>query len=388
MGKHVAILDIGSSKIICLICSTEDDGSFVVRGAGVVGYAGFRYGKILSEKSFKNAIRDAITKAENDASRHVKTIIVGVPSPFSKLIVSKGAVELGGKSISVRDIDRMVVSSFDFEQPAGFEPIHDTPIEFNIDGTLSYDMPLGVPANELSGMVSHLYVDSLFKKLIVDVLSSLRITASEFISVPLAEGRFVVSNDIGSGEALVVDVGSMHTDVVLMRNTAVADMRTLDVGGYNFTSDIAYIFDLPIVEAEKQKRNYVYALDYTDSVVKIKLPEEVIELNLSAISEVIDARTYELADMIEEAIVSMGVRMGEITPIYLTGGGISLMRGCTEFISDYFGVKFIVNMPWMPRLSSPNYASAFALMRFAMSENELGRESTGFWQKIKDFLTN
>ena len=366
MGKHVAILDIGSSKIICLICSTEDDGSFVVRGAGVVGYAGFRYGKILSEKSFKNAIRDAITKAENDASRHVKTIIVGVPSPFSKLIVSKGAVELGGKSISVRDIDRMVVSSFDFEQPAGFEPIHDTPIEFNIDGTLSYDMPLGVPANELSGMVSHLYVDSLFKKLIVDVLSSLRITASEFISVPLAEGRFVVSDDIGSGE----------------------DMRTLDVGGYNFTSDIAYIFDLPIVEAEKQKRNYVYALDYTDSVVKIKLPEEVIELNLSAISEVIDARTYELADMIEEAIVSMGVRMGEITPIYLTGGGISLMRGCTEFISDYFGVKFIVNMPWMPRLSSPNYASAFALMRFAMSENELGRESTGFWQKIKDFLTN
>lgn len=388
MGKHVAILDIGSSKIISLICSTEDDGSFVVRGAGVVGYAGFRYGKILSEKSFKNAIRDAITKAENDASRHVKTIIVGVPSPFSKLIVSKGAVELGGKSISVRDIDRMVVSSFDFEQPAGFEPIHDTPIEFNIDGTLSYDMPLGVPANELSGMVSHLYVDSLFKKLIVDVLSSLRITASEFISVPLAEGRFVVSDDIGSGEALVVDVGSMHTDVVLMRNTAVADMRTLDVGGYNFTSDIAYIFDLPIVEAEKQKRNYVYALDYTDSVVKIKLPEEVIELNLSAISEVIDARTYELADMIEEAIVSMGVRMGEITPIYLTGGGISLMRGCTEFISDYFGVKFIVNMPWMPRLSSPNYASAFALMRFAMSENELGRESTGFWQKIKDFLTN
>ena len=222
----------------------------------------------------------------------------------------------------------------------------------------------------------------------MDVLSSLRITASEFISVPLAEGRFVVSDDIGSGEALVVDVGSMHTDVVLMRNTAVADMRTLDVGGYNFTSDIAYIFDLPIVEAEKQKRNYVYALDYTDSVVKIKLPEEVIELNLSAISEVIDARTYELADMIEEAIVSMGVRMGEITPIYLTGGGISLMRGCTEFISDYFGVKFIVNMPWMPRLSSPNYASAFALMRFAMSENELGRESTGFWQKIKDFLTN
>ena len=63
----------------------------------------------------------------------------------------------------------------------------------------------------------------------------------------------------------------------------------------------------------------------------------------------------------------MGAVMDRGTPIYLTGGGIALMRGSCEFLEKKLNMRVRVNMPWMPRLSSPNYASAFAVMRYAMN---------------------
>ena len=41
MKQNTAILDIGSSKVICLICSAQGRDSITVRGAGVKEYPGF-----------------------------------------------------------------------------------------------------------------------------------------------------------------------------------------------------------------------------------------------------------------------------------------------------------------------------------------------------------
>ncbi|MDO4568503.1 MAG: cell division FtsA domain-containing protein [Clostridia bacterium] len=389
MSRHIAVLDIGSSKVVCLICQAEDDGTLVVRGAGVVGYAGFRYGKILNEKSLRGALSESITKAEREADRHINSVLVGVPSPFLDLAVSSARVQVTGKGgVSRRDVEALIAESHNFAAPAGFVPIHDTPISFDVDGALSYDMPIGVEGEWLGGVVSHMYADSLFVKLIRDVLSAMKIKVTAFISVPLAEAGFAVPDEVGAGDAILIDVGYMHTDVIWIRNGAVADMRVIDVGGCNFTHDIAYMFELPPIEAEKQKRNFVYSLDYADSVVSIKLPDEVVELSSSMVQEVIDARTSELADMILEEIANMDLDADELSPLYMTGGGVALMRGSCEFISEYMGVDIKVNMPWMPRLSSPNYASAHALMRFAANDETHSGGRASFLEKLKDFFTN
>ena len=45
MKQNTAILDIGSSKVICLICSAQGRDSITVRGAGVKEYPGFENGR-------------------------------------------------------------------------------------------------------------------------------------------------------------------------------------------------------------------------------------------------------------------------------------------------------------------------------------------------------
>ena len=44
MSQYTAVLDIGSSKVICLICSPDGKDSIVVHGAGIREYKGYKRG--------------------------------------------------------------------------------------------------------------------------------------------------------------------------------------------------------------------------------------------------------------------------------------------------------------------------------------------------------
>ena len=77
MGQNTAILDIGSSKVICLICSPGDGDSIVVRGAGIREYDGYKDDRFLDEQQFSDAIVDALAMAEGEAKVHIRDLSVG-----------------------------------------------------------------------------------------------------------------------------------------------------------------------------------------------------------------------------------------------------------------------------------------------------------------------
>ena len=74
--RPAAILDIGSSKIVCLCGSTAVRGGTVVHGAGVCAYAGYESGEFLDIKSLDEAIVSAIRDAEEMSRPDV--VIVGM----------------------------------------------------------------------------------------------------------------------------------------------------------------------------------------------------------------------------------------------------------------------------------------------------------------------
>ncbi|NCB32000.1 MAG: hypothetical protein EOM66_11410, partial [Clostridia bacterium] len=197
--------------------------------------------------------------------------------------------------------------------------------------------------------------------------------------------------------AVLIDVGARHTDISLLRGNALIACETIPVGGGHFTSDLAFALGISRHVAEGIKRRYVYSLDYQDSIDSIRIPTGgVLRVEHDAIQFIVESRTRELAELIKNTIQEMGVRFSPSLPVYLTGGGISLMRGSCEFLEKEMGVPIKVRMPWMPRLSSPNYASAFSVMDFVMhaeDENHAGRlegmgMQNGVFKKLRSFFTN
>lgn len=375
MAQHTAVLDIGSSKVICMIAAADGRGAMAVRGAGVREYSGYENGKITDPEQLSEAISDAISLAEGEARRRVRIISVGVPAAFTKLVLHGGEVTTRAKSrrISHRDIDELINASLEFKPPAGYELIHSTPIDFTVDGMHYEEMPIGIQAEKLAGTVSHVYVDETFKRIVTDALLHNGLDVDMFIAVPLSEGLFIIPEVLRAKPAILVDVGAKHTDVSVMRNAALVASRTIPVGGAHFSGDLAFGLGVQDTVAETVKRRYVYSLAYQDSIDTLHLPGgETMRVEHEAIRFIVEARTQELAALIGAAAGEMGVPLSDKPALYMTGGGITLMRGSCEFMEKSLGIPVEVRMPTMPRLSTPNYASAFSVMEFVMQAADEG----------------
>lgn len=379
MRQNTAILDIGSSKVICLICSAEGRESITVRGAGVREYDGFVGGRFTDEQQFSNAVVDAIAMAEGEARVRIRELSVGVPASFSKLVLQEGRAEVTSRSgrIIASDIDDLINDSLTFEQPAGYELMHSTPVEFNTGETITSEPPIGNTASEVTATVSHVYVDSVFKRVVSDALDRAGLAADMYINVPLSSSLFVIPEKERTDCAVLIDVGARQTDISLIRGSALVACETLAIGGASFAGDIAYGLRIPNGAAENVKRRYVYSLDYQDSIDIVRVEgRSALRVEHTVIQYIIEERTKQLASHIMALMKEMGVNMAGRPPIYLTGGGIALMRGSCEYLEKLMGVPIKVRMPWMPRLSSPNYASAFSVMDFVMhaeDEDNVGR---------------
>lgn len=370
MGQYTAVLDIGSSKIICLICSPDGKGRIVVHGAGVAEHKGYRGGVFEDEQQFMEAVVDAIEQAEQESKRYVKDLSVGVPGPFVKIVLSDGVVafpENDNRRIAHADIEDLINSSLEFKEPAGYELMHSTPVEFGTDDVITPNIPIGAMADTLTATVSHVYVNAEFKKLVSAALDKIGLEANLYIGVPLSEGIFVIPEEERAKQAVLIDVGARHTDVSLIKNAALVDLKVIEVGGWHFANDLSYGLKIDRSIAEKVKRRYVYSLDYQDSIDTIRIPGEgALKVEHEAIQFIIEERTKELVNLIENAILGMGEELTKDLSVYLTGGGVALMRGSCEYIERRLGVPIEVRMPWMPRLSSPNYASAFSVIDFVV----------------------
>lgn len=396
MSQFTAVLDVGSSKMICLICSSDGKGGVLVHGAGVCEYKGYKHGVFADEKNTVNAIERAIEAAEDECKRTVRHISVGVPAPFIQLALRSAAVaprRRGG--FSQVDVETLIDESLNFDFPEGFELMHSTPVEFETSGTARLDAPIGINASEVRATVSHAFVDARFKTLVADTLRASAIQTDMFVAVPLAESLFIVPEEDRQYPRVLLDVGGTHTDVCVVKNGALVDFRSIRIGGAHFASDIAYGLRLAMPVAENIKRRYVYSLDYQDSIDIVKMPGGgMLRVDHEAIQYIVEARSGELAGFIVEALGDMGVLESFKPPIYLTGGGVALMRGSADYFERCMGLNVEVRMPWMPRLSSPNYASAFAVMDFVMqsggdegqSRFESAAERGGLLKVFRDFF--
>ena len=105
------------------------------------------------------------------------------------------------------------------------------------------------------------------------------------------------------------------------------------------------------------------------------------------VSAVLEPRVDEIADMIKECIDDSGIKLGNWSTIYLTGGGLSLNRGGRDYLSAKLERPVRDTVKRTIKLSSPIYASAMGLMDLIIDTIEQQHQpSAGFGGAVKDFF--
>lgn len=338
--KFSAVLDIGSSKVIAAAVTSAPKGALSVRGMGICPYRGYRLGMLPSKKELASAIASAVELCKEESGLKIRSLCIGVPVPFTKVVVSSAMLRsgFGGAKVVEADIDRIIMLSAPKKPPEGFELMHSTPFDFVVNGNKAVSDPVGILVSSLEAKVSHIYADTAFTKLVREVLCELHLAADTFIASSVVCSSYVIPGELRASDAVIIDCGGNHCDVMHVLGDAVIDSSAIGMGGNYITNDISLVLRLPTDAGEALKRRFSLTDKKKDDYDKLFIPYEgYVRVKRSLLSDIITARLDELGRYLLENIFELLPASAINAPVYMIGGGISSIPGGTEYISDCIG---------------------------------------------------
>jgi len=155
--KIIAGLDVGSSKIACVITRKNETGLTEIIGVGKLPFRdGLKQGSVVNIKETVRAIEAAVEAAENMAKEvvndAVKSVYLSIKGTHIESQNKSGEINIGAsldREISRDDIQRVVDIAKAIQLPADKEIIQTITKSFSVDGQTGITNPLGMEGTHL-----------------------------------------------------------------------------------------------------------------------------------------------------------------------------------------------------------------------------------------------
>ena len=391
MKSTIAAIDFGTSKIVTLVAETSGTQRCDIIGAGIAMYDGFLEGEWNNPLLLNEAIAKSISEAEQQAKRKIREINVGVPGEFTRVYAVETTVTIQGADprVTPRHVEKIFANADKQLSPVRGVVVHRSPAWFMVDGGKKTLEPVGMKGTELKALVSFVVADTFFLDDVMARLRDMNITVSGFFSSSTGEAMLYLLEEDRDRTALLIDIGYLCTDVMAVEGDAVIFQKTLPVGGGHIAADIAEGLSLPLAATEQIKRDYVYGISTITQSYAVSNGDGIKTETFSQdqVAAVLEPRVDEIAELIKECITESGIKLGNWSTIYLTGGGLCLNRGGRDYLSGKLEKPVRETIKRTIKLSSPIYASAMGLMDLIIDTIESRNvPAGGVSGGIKDFF--
>ena len=152
-GNYIAALDIGTSKVVCLIGSINDSQSIEIVAMGSYPSSGLKKGVVVNIDATTDAIQKSIEQAKNSFEGKIKNVFVGIAGNHIKSLNSHGIVGIKDKEVTQLDIEKVIDAAQAVAIPSDQRVLHVLPQEFVIDDQDAIREPLGMSGVRLESHV-------------------------------------------------------------------------------------------------------------------------------------------------------------------------------------------------------------------------------------------
>src|SRR5487761_1968919 len=182
------VVDIGTTKIACLIGRVEGDGTLRVLGFGWQKGRGLNSGDITDLDAAEKAIRACVGQAEDMADTRLRSVTVNLTcgQPESRLFNVQWPV--GGRAVTENDIRRVVNESRARAATDGRESIHALPLSFAVDETEHVLDPRGLFCSTLGARLHIIDAASTALRSLGACMARCDLEITELVSAPMAAG--------------------------------------------------------------------------------------------------------------------------------------------------------------------------------------------------------
>ncbi|KGM48607.1 cell division protein FtsA [Pseudooceanicola atlanticus] len=387
----VAVLDVGSSKIACLVLRFDQVGDAPGDGVGsMAGQAGFRvigaattrsrgvnFGEIEAMPEAERAIRTAVQAAQKMANIRVDHVIACFSGAGPRSYGLAGEVDVEGQAVSEQDISRVLAACDVPDYGEGREVLHAQPVNFALDHRSGLNDPRGQIGNTLSTDMHMLTVDSVAVQNLVHCLKRCDLELAGIASSAYVTGVSSLVEDEQELGAACIDMGGGTTGISIFMKKHMIYADAVRMGGDHVTGDISMALQIPMSHAERIKTFYggVVATG-RDDLEKIELKSETGDWNHDrrevSVAELIGIMRPRVEEILEEVRYRLDAAGFDHLPsqqIVLTGGA-SQIPGLDGLASRILGQQVRLGRPLrvhgLPQAATgPGFAATVGMCLFA-----------------------
>ena len=379
-SRVIAAIEIGTSKIVVLLGEIIGDSGLNIIGHSVGSSKGVKKGVITDLDKASDCVHAAILKAEENTQTRIDEVYL---AQTGRHLI--GNFNLGSSNVSssdgvVRpaDIDAAKDDAKRRSLPRDRIYIHHIQNPFSLDGR-PVENPLSKEGRQLQIGYWSVHGDSEAVSDSLRVIRGIDLDVSDMIISSIASGTVLLEDSEKENGALVIDIGGGTTDYMLYRKGYIVKTGVVPVGGDHITNDLSIGLRVARKSAEafkiKDGRAYYQSEDREEKVWLIgDFTIGDRQYPLAAITKIIEARIFEIFDIIKEQLVEADLfEASDIASGVVLTGGSSRLKGIEEAAHRRFGLEARASEGSQyvnEELRTPEYSTAIGLLHYALTGQE------------------
>ena len=415
--RIVAALDVGTSKICCLIAKTspapdwfEGKGEavqFEVLGFDHTRAEGLKAGMVAHLDSAEACIRSAVDAAERMAGVTVEDVHVSVTCGRLRSESFSASVALPSGAVREDDILRLLAGGRQYAARDKRSVLHALPMSYCIDENSWISEPQGMCGERLSVELHAVTADEVAMRNIMLCVERCHLGVASLVAAPYASALSVITPDEAKFGVACIDFGAGTTTLSVFDDGHFIHADGIALGGNAITTDIARTLGAPLEHAERIKTLHGSAFATISDEREIitypavtGLPQPSLnQITKAQLALIIRPRIEEILDLMRRRLAASGVASEATQHLVLTGGG-SQLTGIAELATNMFGRTARLGRPrslsGLPAVAAaPDFASSIGLLlQWGRGDDRLSgraeqrflRTGTGYFARVGEWI--
>jgi cell division protein FtsA len=338
----VAGLDVGTSKIVCVIARLEPQAPQDVlrrrsHGVRILGFAhtaasGMKAGGVVDLVSVEEMVRQAIDIAESNAKVQLESVVVSLSGGRLGSERFVAGIELAGGAVTDGDIGRVLAAASRHSVRDGRAVLHSLPIGYTLDDVGGIREPRGMLGRRF-GVDMHMVTANVatVRNLMLAVERS-HLSIEAMVASPYMAGLACLADDEADLGAATIDMGAGTTTLAVFSGGKFVHADGFALGGYHVTMDIARGLNTRIADAERIKAIYGSVLsggsDERDMITVPPVGDDEREppqfVARATLVRIIKPRVEEILEMVRDRLKASPFAAEPRARVVLTGGASQL----------------------------------------------------------------
>ena len=387
----VAAIDVGTTKVVCVIAKYDDRGSIKVVGIGHQASHGLKNGSIVDMDAATQSIGAAVNAAEQMASVKVDAVLACLSGGFPASHMLTTEVVVPSHQVTEADMRHALQVHSHVNMPPEHAIIHAIPVNWAVDGNRGVDDPSGMFAEQLGVDLHVVTAATGAMRNLATCIHRCHLEVDAFVTAPYAAALGSLVEDEMQLGAACIDLGGGTTSVSVFFDGNMVFCDVLPVGGSHITVDVARGLTTPLAHAERMKTLHGSALATSDDREQIDVPQvgesdrtQVTQVPRSLLTGVIEPRVEEIFELVRGRLEASGYDKVAGRRVVLTGGTAQL-QGIRELAQRVLDKQVRVGRPRpVPGLPEATSGAAYAAVVGLVTQAGRHRGEMGLVNDIEE----